>query len=79
MWRIVDHTKGRIPITLREHWSGRAANDALERSHDFGAAMDIAQELMYLGFELHQDFDIGPARTAVFLGDGERLQGGAAR
>jgi hypothetical protein len=60
MWRIVDHTKGRTPVVLQEHWNHRVVNEALERSHDFGVAMDIAHELVYLGFELDRDFDIGP-------------------
>jgi hypothetical protein len=79
MWRIVDHTRGRILAALKEHWSGQTASDALERNHGFGAATDIGHELTYLGFEQHKDFDIDPARTAIFLGDIERLPQGAAR
>ena len=69
MWRIVDHTKGRILAALKEHWSGRTANDALERSHGFGAAMDIAHELTYLGFEQHKDFG---THSRVLVNAGER-------
>jgi hypothetical protein len=65
MWRIVDNTNGRILTALKEHWSGRTADDALECTHGFGAAMDIAQELAYLGFTVHTDFDIRPARSTV--------------
>jgi hypothetical protein len=75
MWRIVDRTKGHILAVLKEHWSGRTANDALERDHGFGAAMDIAQELTYLGFEQHRDFDVEAAQTAaLFFNETERLQ-----
>jgi hypothetical protein len=66
MWRIVDNTNGRILAALEKHWSGRIANDALESTHGFGAAMDIAQELAYLGFTVHRDFDICPSRTTLF-------------
>ena len=65
MWRIVDNTDGRILAALKKHWSGRAAKDALEGRHRFGAAMDIAHELTYLGFEWHRDFDIYPAKATV--------------
>jgi hypothetical protein len=65
MWRIVDHTNGRISAALEKHWSGPVANDALECPHDFGEAMDIAHELTYLGFQWHKDFDLRPARAAA--------------
>jgi hypothetical protein len=61
MWRIKDHTQGRILAVLTEHWSGRTAQEALQRRHAFGAAMDIAHELAYLGFAWHKDFDVRPA------------------
>jgi hypothetical protein len=79
MWRIVDHTKGRILAALKKHWSSRTASDVMECSHGFGAATDIAHELTYLGFEQHKDFDLDPARTTIFLGEGDPLQQGAAR
>jgi hypothetical protein len=65
MWRIVDNTNGRLLAVLKEHWSGRMATDAIECSHGFGDAMDIAYELAYLGFKLHKDFDLCPARTTI--------------
>ncbi len=79
MWRIVDHTKGRILAVLQEHWSGRTAHEALEHSHNFGATTDIAHELTYLGFEQHKDFDIDPARMTAFLGDAQSLPQNAER
>jgi hypothetical protein len=68
MWQIVDNTSGRIFQMLERHWSGGTAKDALESSHGFGAAMDIADELTYLGFKLHEDFDVRPARATVLPG-----------
>jgi hypothetical protein len=73
MWRIIDHTKGKIRAALQAHWNGRVANDVLEHIHGYGAAMDIAHELIYLGFERHKDFDIDPARMAMSRSDVERI------
>jgi hypothetical protein len=67
MWRIVDNTNGQILAALKEHWGVPAANDALECTHGFGAAMDIVQELTYLGFKLHKDFDMRPAWATALL------------
>ncbi len=63
MWRIADYTQGRIWTALIREWGRQATADALEGSHCFGAATDIAQELAYLGFERPEDFDICPARS----------------
>lgn len=63
MWRIVDHTQGRIRSALTREWGRQAAGDTLDRSHCFGAATDIAQELAYLGFERYKDFDVNPPQT----------------
>jgi hypothetical protein len=65
MWRIADHTNGRILAALKEHWSDPTAHDALQCGHRFGAALDIAHELTYLGFEWHKDFEVCPARATV--------------
>jgi hypothetical protein len=65
MWRIADNTNGRVLAALKEHWSSPTATDALECRHGFGAAMDIADELTYLGFERHKDFDLYPAQATV--------------
>ncbi len=62
MWRIVDHTQGRIWVALTREWGSQATVEALERSHAFGAATEIAHELSYLGFVRHEDFDVCPAR-----------------
>lgn len=62
MWRIVDHTQGRIWAALIREWGSQATVHALERSHAFGAATEIAHELAYLGFERDEDFDLSPAR-----------------
>jgi hypothetical protein len=66
MWRIVDNTNGRILTALQKHWGGRTATDALECTHGFGAVTDIAQELAYLGFKPHTDFEVRPAKATVF-------------
>jgi hypothetical protein len=79
MWRVVDHTRGRILAALQEHWSGRTAQDALEHGHGFGATLDIAHELTYLGFEQHKDFDVDPVKTTVWLGDAQGLPSIACR
>ena len=60
MWRIIDHTEGRIRAILSREWSAEAAAEALERRHSFGIAADIAHELEYLGFERYRDFDVRP-------------------
>ena len=65
MWRIVDNTNGRILTALKKHWGGQTANDVLECTHGFGAAMDVAHELAYLGFKLHTDFEICPAQATT--------------
>ncbi len=62
MWRIIDHTDGSIRGALETEWGPESAGDALERGHLFGAAMDIVHELEHLGFALHRDFDLRPAR-----------------
>jgi hypothetical protein len=65
MWRIIDHTGGRIRAVLEKEWGAGAAADVLERSHCFGAATEIAHELLWLGFESHKDFNVHPAGEAV--------------
>jgi hypothetical protein len=65
MWRIIDHTEGCIRAALETEWSPQAARETLERRHCFRAAMDIAHELAYLGFKLHEDFDVRPVGGAT--------------
>lgn len=60
MWRVIDHTDGRIRGALKGKWGSQAARDALEERHMFGAAMDVVLELEYLGFKLHKDFELRP-------------------
>ena len=69
MWRITDHTNGRILVVLTRHWGGPAAQEALQRRHGFGVAMDIAHELAYLGFARHKDFDVHPVPAADYFHD----------
>ncbi|HSW01295.1 MAG TPA: hypothetical protein VLI39_14055 [Sedimentisphaerales bacterium] len=61
MWRIVDHTGGRLRAALEKEWDAGTASNVLERSHHFGAATDIAHELLWLGFESDKDFAVHPA------------------
>ena len=49
-------------MELIAEWGIDATDDVLERSHNFGAATDIAHELIFLGFERSKDFDLRPAR-----------------
>jgi hypothetical protein len=67
MWRIVDHTQGRVRSVLTREWGREAASDALERSHCYGAATEIAHELAYLGLEPHKDFDVSPTRMLTLV------------
>ena len=63
VWQITDHTDGKLLVALEREWGTQTAGEALKRSHSLGAAMDIAYELMYLGFTRHEDFDIRPTKS----------------
>lgn len=65
MWRIVDHTGGRIREALEREWGQGVASDALEHAHSFGAATDIAEELRWLGFESQRDFNVRPVEDVI--------------
>ena len=50
-------------MALVAEWGIEAADTVLERNHHFGAATDIAHELIFLGFERSKDFDLRPTQS----------------
>ncbi|NLH41870.1 MAG: hypothetical protein GX448_08520 [Planctomycetes bacterium] len=65
MWRIVDHTGGRLRAALEREWGEGVSSNALELPHNFGAATDIAEELRWLGFDSQKDFNVRPVEDVI--------------